>query len=319
MLKPRIAAWMITVATMVFSTGMASGQSYPNKLVRIITSEPGGGLDFAARVIAPGLSDRLGQQVIVDNRGRLASETAVKAPPDGYTILLNGSVHWLMPFLRDNVPWDPVKDFLPITWIAGSPNIIVVHPSLPVRSVKELIALAKARSGEINYSSGGIGGSNHLAGELFRAMAGVDIVHVPFKGTGPALNGLFSGEVQVMFPNAGSVMPHVKSGRLRALAITSAQPSALAPSLPTVAASGVPGYDAEARFAVFAVAKTPGTIVKRLSQEIVAELKRPEVTERFLNTGSVVVASSPDELEAMVKSEMNRMGKVIKDAGIRAD
>jgi tripartite-type tricarboxylate transporter receptor subunit TctC len=295
------------------------GQDYPAKLIRIITSEPGGGLDIAARLLAPGLTARLGRQVIVDNRGRLASEVATKVPPDGYTILLNASPHWLMPYMRDSVSWDPVNGFLPVTWIASSPNILVVHPSLPSKTVREFIALARARPGEINYSSGGVGGSSHLAGALFAALAKINIVHIPYKGTGPGINDLVGGDVQLMFPNVVSVAQHVKSGRLRALAVTSARPSLLAPDLPTVAASGVPGYESEARFAMFVVAGTPAGIVSRLNREIVAELRAPEIKERLLATGTVVVGSSESELDAMMKSEMTRLGKVIRDAGIRSD
>ena len=257
--------------------------------------------------------------MIVDNRGAVASEIAAKAAPDGYTLLVNGSPVWLLPLLRASVPWDAVRDFVPITLAVSSPSILVVHPSLPVKSVRELIALAKARPGELNYAAGTMGATPHLAAELFKAMAGVNIVRVAYKGTGPGLIGLISGEVGLMFPNAGSAMPHVKSGRLRALAVTTAQPSALVPGVPTLAASGVPGYESVSPQAVFAPARTPATIINRLNQEIVRVLSTADVKGKLFNTGIEVVGSSPEGLAAKMKSDMARIGKLVKDAGIRAE
>jgi tripartite-type tricarboxylate transporter receptor subunit TctC len=311
----RFAAWILSVGLMVSGAGVVSGQNYPNKPIRIVTSEPGGGNDIVARLAAEGLTGSLGQRVIVDNRGIVAAEIAAKATPDGYTLLIYGSNIWLMPYLRDNVPWDPLRDFAPITVAVNLPNILVVHPSLPVKSVKELVVLAKAKPGELNYAAGTIGVSPHLAAELFKALAGVNIVRVPYKGGGPALNGLIGGEVHLMFPNAGSVMPHIKSGRVRALAVSTAQPSALAPGLPTVAAS-VPGYETGAVICVFAPARTPSAIVDLLNREIVRVLNGAVVKERLFNSGSEVVANSPREFAAFIKSDMARMGKVIRDAGI---
>jgi len=301
-------------------TGIASGQDYPSKPVRMIATQPGGLTDVVARLIAPGLTANLGKQFIVDNRTAIvAVETAAKAPPDGYTILVNGSAFWLMPLLRDNVTWDPFKDFVPITMAVRSPSILVVHPSIPVKSVSELIALAKAKPGTLNYAAGTIGATPHLAAELFKYMAGVNMVRVGYKGTGPAVTAVMAGESQVSFPNAGSVMPHVKSGRLRGLAVCSAQPSDLAPGLPTVAATGLPGYESVSPQAVFAPAKTPPALIKRLNEEIVRVMHTPEVRERFFNTGLEVVASTPQELGAAMKSEFVRMGKVIKEVGIREE
>ena len=305
---------------MVLGAGVVSGQDYPNRPIRILTQPPGGGTDFASRLIAPGLAAGLNQQVIVDNRaGVIAIETAAKAPADGYTLLLYSNGMWLLPFLRDNVPWDPERDFSPITLATRSPNILVVHPSLPVKSVKELIALAKARPAELNYSSAGASSMNHLAAELFKAMAGADMVHVPYKGGGPALGAAVGGEVSVLFAAASPASPHVKSGRLRALAVTSAAPSALFPGLPTVAASGLPGYEATLILGIFAPAKSSAAIINRLNREIVRVLDLPDVKERFLNAGVEAVGSSPGELAAAIKADMARWGKVIKDAGIKAD
>jgi tripartite-type tricarboxylate transporter receptor subunit TctC len=214
------------------------------------------------------------------------------------------------------MPYDPVKDFSPITLIELSASVVVVHPSVPVRSVKELIAWAKARPGELNYASTGVGGATHLAVELFKFQAGVDIVLVLYKGTGPAVNDLIGGHVQLMFASLTGVMPHVKSGRLRALAVTSAEPTALASGLPTVAASGLPGYRSEAIAAVFAPAKTPAMIIKRLNHEIIRVLNQPDVKQRFFETGVGIIGSSPEQLAATVNSQIATMGKLIKDIGI---
>ncbi|MBI4189464.1 MAG: tripartite tricarboxylate transporter substrate binding protein [Betaproteobacteria bacterium] len=315
---PRFAVWMFSVGMMVLGAGVVSGQEFPNKPIRMVTSPPGGGADFASRLIAQGLSGPLGQQVIVDNRGGIIPmEIVSKAPPDGYTLLLSASL-WLTPLLQ-NTPYDPVRDFSPITLVGNSPNVLVVHPSLPVKSVKELIALAKARPGELNYASGATGASTHLAAESFKSMAGVDIARIPYKGNGPALNALIGGQVQLMFATAGSVTPHLKSGRLKGLAVTSARPSALAPGLPAVTTSGLAGYESAAPYGIFAPAGTPATLINRLNQEIVRVLKQADVKDRFFNSGIEIVGSSPEGLAATVKSEMARSGKVIKDAGIRAE
>ena len=311
----------LSAGLMVLHASSGWGQDFPNKRIRILTAEAGGGSDFVTRVIAQGLTANLGQQVIVENRGgaggAIAAETVAKAPADGYTLLLYGSGIWVLPLLRSRVPYDPVADFAPITLAVSTPNILVVHPSLQVRTVKELIGLAKARPKELNYSVGGIGGSTHLAAELFKAMAGVSIVQINYKGTGAALNDLIAGQVHLMFPNAAAAAPHVKSGRLRALAVTSAQASVLTPDLPTVAASGVPGYESLLMFGVLAPAKTPATLVRRLNEEILRVLKTPDVREKLFNVGVEIVGSSPDELAVAMKSEIARLGKVIRDAGIR--
>ncbi len=313
---------MFSLGLMVLGAGLVSSQDYPNKPIRIVTADPGGASDFAARLIAPGLSDSLGEQVVVDNRGgaggAIAANIVAKAPPDGYTLLYYGSSIWILPLLH-KVAFDPLRDFSPVTAAVRSPNVLVVHPSLPIKSVKELIALGKARPGELNYGSGGSGTASHLAPELFKAMAGVNIVRIIYRGAGPALNALLSGELHVMFPAAPAAMPHVKSGRLRALAVSSAQPSALTPDLPTVAASGLPGYEAVSIYGIFAPTGTPATVINRLNQEVVRVLNRTDVKNRFFNMGVEVAATSPEEFAATISSEMARMGKVIKDAGIRAD
>jgi tripartite-type tricarboxylate transporter receptor subunit TctC len=287
----------------------------------MVTAEPGGGNDFAARLIVQGLGASLGQPMIVDNRGGagglIAISVALKAPPDGYTLLLYANNIWIIPLLRRSAPYDALRDFVPITLAARAPNAVVVHPSLPVKSIAQLIALAKARPGELNYGSGGNGSSTHLAVELFKSMARLDIVRVTFKGNAPALNALFSGEVQLMIAPAGSLAAHLKSERLRVLAVTSPQPSPLLPGLPTMAASGLPGYESMQIYGVFAPAKTPSAIVERLNAEIVRVLQRPEVREKFLAAAVEPAGSTPQELGSTMKSEIVRIGKVIKDAGIR--
>jgi tripartite-type tricarboxylate transporter receptor subunit TctC len=272
-----------------------------------------------ARLIAQGLGVNLGQQVIVDNRpGAIPAETVAKAPPDGYTLLFNGSTVWLLQFLRDNVSYDPAKDLAPITLATQAPSLLVVHPSLPVKSVNELIALARARPGELNYAAGVIGAPPHIAGELFKVRTGINIVQVNYKGVPAALNDMIGGQVQFMFPTVGSVIAHVRSGRLRALAITTAESSGLFPGLPTIAAS-LPGYESTAPLAVFAPAGTPANLIHRLNEEIVRVLNTGDVKEKFLNVGIETVGSSPEQLTARVKSDIAILGKMIRDAGIRAD
>lgn len=233
-------------------------------------------------------------------------------------MLFYGSVLWTAPLIQ-KMPYDPVRDFAPITLANMQPNILVVHPSLQVRSVKELIAMAKARPGEINFATGQLGSTNHLAALLFKSMAGIDIVHIPYKGTGPALPDLMAGRVQMMFPNAGAVTEHLKSGRIKALAVTSARPSALAPDLPTVSATGLPGYESIATQGIFAPAGTPPAIVNRINRELVVVLGSAEIKDRFFASSVEVVGNSPTEFSAMIKADIERLGKVIKDAGIRAE
>ena len=308
--------WWLLLSSAVLA-GSAVAQPYPTKVVRIVTAAAGGGSDFATRLIATPLGPALGQQVIVDNRGVLAADIAAKAPPDGYTLLLSGPTLWLLPFMRDNVASD-IADFTPVTMATQTANILVVHPALPAKSVKDVIALAKARPGDLNFATSGTGNTVHIAGELFKAMTGIDIVRVNYKGASQALTDLASGQTQIMFAVPGSVLPHVKAGRLRALAVTSAQPTPLAPGLPTVAAT-VPGYESVSYLAIFAPAGTPAAIVTKLNQEIVRVLQRPDVKEKFLAAGIETVGSSPEAAAQLIKYEIARMGKVIRAANIRAD
>ena len=315
--KSWFAVWMVSIGIVGLGVGVSSGQDYPTKPIRIVTAT-GGGQDFVARLLAQRLSSDLGQSLIVENRrSNLVGDYVAKAPPDGYTLLVIGSAFMTGPLL-EKTGYDPVRDFAPISLTSSSPNILVVHPSLPTKSVKELVALAKARPGDLNYGSGPIGSSPYLAAELFKALAGVNIVGVSYKGSAAAANDLVGGELQLMIAPVGSMAPYIKSGRMRALAVTSAQPSALVPDLPTVAAS-VPGYESSTIVGMLAPAKTPAAIINRLNQATVRLLNMPDVRQMSLDAGVEVVGSSPEQFGATMKSEIAKWGKVIKDAGIKVE
>ena len=299
-----------------------SAQSYPGRPIRMVTSAPGGSSDFAARLVAQGLASGLGQQVIIENRGGgvAAIEIVAKALPDGYTLLYYGSILWLLPLMQEAKSYDTLRDFAPVALAVTSPNIVLVHPGVQAKSIKELIAVAKSRPGALNYGSGGAGSSGHLAAELFKSMAGVDMVRIPFKGSGPALTALIAGEIQVLMSSAGGMSAHIKAGRVRALAVTSAKRSASLPDLPTVAEAGIPGYEYGQMSGVFAPAKTPAAIVSRLSQETVRAANTADIKEKLFSAGvDAAPNSSPREFTAQIKSEISRLGKVIKDAGIRSE
>jgi tripartite-type tricarboxylate transporter receptor subunit TctC len=313
-LRVTALAWAVTL----FAASATCGQPYPNKPIRIVTSVPGGSDDFASRLVAQGITGPLGQPVVIDNRGgTLRFEIVAKAVPDGYTLLVASSPFYIEPLLR-KTEYDAIKDFAAVVMIDRAPNLLVVHPSLAANSVKDLIALGKANPGALNYGSGSTGSSTHLAGELFKSMAGVNIVRIPYKSGGTAVTDLVGGHVQLMFATPASAAPHVKSGKLRALGVTSAEPSALLPGVPTIASS-LPGYEIIGLDAVYAPAKTPATAITLLNREIVRYLKTNEAREKFLAIGSEAVGSSPEQLAAAVKADIARLGKVIKDAGITAD
>ena len=317
---PKPIAAMLSGGLIVVCVGVVSAQNFPSKPLRIVTSEAGGGADFLTRVITQGIAGSLGQPLVVENRptGVIQGQIVSKAPPDGYTLLFISDVHWIMPLL-EKTPWDPVRDFSPVTAAVNSPNILVVHPNLPAKSVTELIALAKAKPGELNYAVNAAGSSSHRATELFKYMAGVNMVGVPYKGTAQGLNDVLGGRVHFMFSSSGSAAAHIKSRRLLALAVTGAKPFALNPDLPTVAESGLPGYESVSTYGIFAPARTPEAVISRLNQEVVQFLKTPKAKEQYLNVGVEVVASSPAEFAATIKSEMTRMAKLIKSAGIKVD
>ena len=307
----------IAALAATLSCSGATAQQFPSKPLRIITAEAGGGSDFVTRLIAAPLGAALGQQVLVDNRGLLAAEVAAKSAADGYTLLLSGATLWLQRFLRDRVPYQ-IGDFAPVSMATRAPNLLVVHPQVPAKSVQALIALAKARPGELNYATSGNGNSVHLAGEMFRMMAGVDIVRVNYRGAARALTDLSAGQVQMMFAVPGSALPHVKAGRLVALGVTSADPSPLAPGLPVVAAA-VPGYESVSNLAIFAPAGTPAVIIVRLNEEIMRLLRRPDMRDKLLASGVEPVPGTPEQLAALVRADVEKVAPIIKAAAIRSD
>jgi len=308
----------IVAAALAIVCVPALAQNYPDKPVRIVTAAVGGGIDLTARLLAHGLTERLGQQFIVDNRGgtNVAPQTVAKGNPDGYTLLVHNNTVWIAPIL-DDVPYDHEKELAPITLTTRAPNVLVVHPSLGVNSVKELIARAKAAPGEINYASGPIGASNHIAAELFKAMAGVNLTRIGYKGGGPAFNDVLAGQVKLMFVSAGTIAGHVKSGKLRALGVSSLGPSALAPGMPTIASLGVPGYTSEAIYGFWAPAKTPRAIIARLNQEAVRVLQTPEVKEKFFAAGVEAIGTTAEQFGAEIKGESTRLSKLFKATGVR--
>jgi len=294
-------------------------QTYPTKPIKFVTGAAGGGNDFVTRTVAQGVASALGQPTVVDNRssGVIEGDTVAKSAPDGYTLLMSSANLWIAGLLQAT-PYDAIRDFVPVTQVATSPSILVVHPQLPVSSVKDLIAIAKARPGELNYVSLAAGSTNHLAGELFKALTGVNVVRVAYKSATVATTDLIGGQVQMMFNSVQTSAPHIKSGKLRALAVTSAQPSALFPELPTLA-STVPGYESAAIYGVLAPAKTPPAIVNALQRAIVDHLRTPATKERLFNAGVEVVAGTPDQFAAMIKTDIAKWGKLFRDAGIKAD
>ena len=319
MLRSRVVVGVLSAGLTMIGASAACAQDYPSRPIRIITAPAGGGGDVVSRILAEGISGPLGQPVIVDNRPAiLLGEIGAKATPDGYSILVLGGSFTIGPLLQKQ-PYDPEKDFAPVVMIGVSPNILVIHPSVAAKSVKELIALAKAKPGALSYASTSIGGSAHLAAELFRSMAGINLLHVPYKGAPAALTAIISGEVQVLFPGIPAATPHLKAGRLTGLAVTSAKPSALAPGVPTIAASGLPGYEATSMDGVYAPANTPRPIINRLNQEIVRVITRPDVKEKFFGFGLEVTGGTPEQLAAAVRSEIATWSKVIKEAGLRAN
>ena len=310
----------ILFALLACACGLAAAQTFPVKPVRIVTTEAGSGTDFGARMVAQCISGPLGQQVVVENRGGvMPNEVVAKAQPDGYTLVHNGSALWLLPFVQADLGWQPLKDFVAVSMTDTSPNVLLVQPSFPAKTVQELIALAKAKPGELNYARAAPAGPTHLSAELFNTLAGLKIVPIPYKGGGPAVIGLLSNQAHMMFAPAAVAMPHVNSGKLRGLAVTTLQPSALFPQLPTMSAAGVPGYESIAMFGEFAPAGTQPAIVSRLSREIQRCMHKPDVKEKFLNAGVESVGTTPERFAAIVNSEMAKWGKLIKDAGIKAE
>jgi tripartite-type tricarboxylate transporter receptor subunit TctC len=302
-----------------------SAQTYPTKPVRLICPfPPGGTTDVVARIVAQGLSDAWGQQVIVDNRpgagALIGTEMAAKSPADGYTALLGSiTTHAVNPALHKKLSFDVINDFAPVTLVVSSPQLLAVHPSVAAKSVKELIALAKAKPGQLNYASAGAGSSPHLTFELFKSMAGVDLNHVPYKGTGPAITELLGGQVQAMITGVVALMPHVKSGKLRALAVTSKARVAALPDVPAMIESGVPNFDVSSWFGVFLPAGTSKAIVTKMNGQIRKIVDTPEVRKRLIDLGADPETNTPEQFAVYVRSEKARWGKVVQDTGARVD
>ena len=316
-----------TLASMLFAavtTTAIAQQNYPSKPIRLIVPfAPGGGNDFLARLVGQKLSERLGQQFVVDNRagasGIVATDLVAKAAPDGYTLLLGFVGPLALNPNLEKVPYNPVHDFAAASLLASSYHILVVHPSVPARSVKELIALAKARPGEINYASSGSGATLHLVGELFKSAAGINITHIPYKGAGPAAIAVISGEAQMMFSSTTAVIQHMRANRLAALAVTSPNRSPLAPEVPTLVESGLRGVEVGSWYALLAPAATPREIITRLHAEIVRLAAMPDYRQQLEKQAFEPLTSSPEQFPAFVKAELEKWGKVIKTAGVKSE
>jgi tripartite-type tricarboxylate transporter receptor subunit TctC len=314
--------WLL--ALLVACGGLAHAQVFPHKPIRIVIPyPPGGGTDIVMRAVGPRLSERLGQPVVIDNRGgatgTIGSEAVAHAAPDGYTLLAHTNAGiTVLPHLNKALPYDPLRDFAPVTLAASSPYVLVVHPKLAANSVAQLVALAKARPGELNYASSGNGASTHLAGLLFCQMAGVKMVHIPYKGSGPATTELIAGQVQWRFSSIPPVLPHIRTARLRALAVTSAKRFSLLPDVPTVADT-LPGFEVDSWYGVFAPAGTPPAIIRKLNAEFAAALHMPDVKALLATDGSEVVASSPERFGAIIRAEFARWAPVVKESGARID
>jgi tripartite-type tricarboxylate transporter receptor subunit TctC len=322
----RRAALSLAATLAILTPHAASAaEASPAKPIRFVVAfPPGGGTDIIARSIAHKLAERLAQQVVVDNRpgagGNIGTDIVAKSAPDGYTLLMGSAGPLAInASLFGKMPFDPIRDLAPVTLAASTPNVLVVHPSLKAATVNELIALAKARPGEINFASSGHGTPAHLAGELFNSMAGVKLVHVPYKGAAPALADLLGGQVQLMFSTMPPALPHVKDGKLRALAVTSAKRSPAAPELPTVDEVALPGFEANTWHGVVVPTGTPAAIVARLNREIVAILHLPEVVERLSSQGAEALGSTPEEFAAYIRSETVKWAKVVRDSGAKAE
>lgn len=318
-----------TIATLaiaaVASAPTALAQAYPTRPVKLIVPfPPGGPLDATGRLVAQKLTDVWGQSVIVENKpgagGNIGADLVAKAAPDGYTILLGAlSTHAVNPTLYSSMPYDAVKDFAPITLLATTPNVLVVNPSLPVNSVKDLVAYAKAHPNKLSFGSGSNGSAGHLAGELFKVDTGTDIVHIPYKGAAPAMQALLAGDVQFMFDNLASATPQVKAGKLKALAVTTAKRSPLAPDLPTMAEAGLPGFDITTWYGLMAPAGTPKEIVAKWSTDVAKILNSPDIRERLAAQGAEAAPMTPDQFAAFIKSEIPKYARIVKASGAKVD
>lgn len=319
-----LIAISVGVAASSVRPAAAQTENYPGKPVRLIVPfPPGGSVDLIARLVAPRLSDSLRQQIVIDNRsgasGNIGAELTARAAPDGYTLMVHTIPLVANTFLYARVPYDVLNDFAPVSLLSSSPSLLAVHPSLPARSVRELLALAKSRSGALNYASAGVGTNPHIAGELFNYLGKVNIVAVQFKGGGPALIAVISGEVGVTFTNLAETSAYVKAGRLRALGISSTRRSAVIPDVPTIAEAGLPGYEFVTWHGMLAPKGTPKAIVALLGERLKKTMGSPDQLQLFKDRGLDVIASSPEEFAAHLKSELEKWGSVIKERGMRAD
>lgn len=321
-----IVVWRALALAPVLVCGLAGvealAQTYPSRVIHIQTGGTGAVGDLVSRLVAPRLTDRLGQQVVVENRpsGAVLGGIVAKAAPDGHTLLITGNSFWLLPNFQKDVAWDPLRDFLPVSLLTASPSVLVVHPSVPVSNVRELIAHARARPGKLHWGSGPQGTANHLAGEQFRLATKLDIVRVPYKGVGQALNDMVGGQFEMMFPVAGAMAPHLKAGRLRALAVSSAGPSALVPDLPTVAESGgLPGFESISIVGLFVPARTPGAIAGRLLGEIRPLLALPEIRGRLMGAGVEPVGAPAEQLMAVVRSDIELVNRLQAQGGMQGE
>ncbi len=310
---------------LIICAGVTAAQQFPSRPIRfIVPFPPGGGNDVMARIIGQKLTDALGRQVIVDNRGgaagNIGTEIAARAAPDGYTLFLGGvGSHGTNPGLQSKLPYDPVKDFAPVSQIASASLVAVANLNLPAQSIPELVKYAQPRPGRINYASSGTGSIAHLSVELFNSMAKIRLQHVPYKGTGPALTDLLSGQVQLLFNSALSMLPQIRANRVRALAVTSARRIMPLPDVPTMNESGVPGYDATSWYGVLAPARTPRAIVDKLNAEIARAVKAPDLRDRLQSEGAIPVGNTPEQFAAFIQRELARWAKVIQNAGIKVE
>jgi tripartite-type tricarboxylate transporter receptor subunit TctC len=323
--RHRLAGLLLAMTGGLVAAAPTLAQWSPTKPIRfIVPFPPGGGNDLIARELAVYVAEPLGQPVIVDNRPGgstiIGTEAAARAAPDGHTIFMgNNSTLTINPNLYRKLPYDALRDFAPISLLASSPFVLIVHPSLPARSVKELIALARSKPGQLNFGSAGTGITTHLAGELFKIMAHVDIVHIPYKGAGPALTDLIAGQIDMVFNNLLSALPHVRSGRVRALGVTSTERNPALPQLPTLAEAGLAGYEAGAWYAVLAPARTPPPVIARLHTEFVKALRQPKVQERMAADGARIIGSTPEVLARTTQTDIARWGRVIKQTGLKLE
>jgi tripartite-type tricarboxylate transporter receptor subunit TctC len=323
--RPAAALLLLALAAGTLAPAPATAQAWPAKPVRMVVPfPPAGGTDVIARVIGPRLGEALGQQVLIDNRaganGNVGTELVARAAPDGYTVLLNGGGTLAVnPSLYSRLPYDSVRDFAPVSMVALQPSVLVVHPSVPARSVSELITLARSRPGQLNYASSGSGSLAHLCAEVFKRMAKIDMLHVPYKGAGPSLADLLAGQVHLIFASSPSVMPHVRNGRLRALGVTTAKRVRATPDVPTIAEAGLPGFELTGWYGLLAPAGTPSPVVNRLNVDLVKTLNVADVQEKLVDQGLEVATSTPREFADFLKAEIAKYARVVREAGVKVD